>query len=228
MSPPDTRLLVLVPAYRAAESLRRLIPRLRAQLDADLLVVDDGSEDGTPEIIAQAGIADIRHSTNLGKGAALRSGFLWAHEHDYEWILTMDADGQHQPEDALALWRQAGTGKVLIGNRMKEANAMPLLRRWTNRLMSAWISRRLRQSIPDSQCGLRLYHRTCLPIQPTVSSRFAAETEHLFQVDQRGFPIVSVPVACRYLSGKSHIRPVRDTVLFLRSMVHPGETPEPV
>jgi glycosyltransferase involved in cell wall biosynthesis len=158
----------------------------------------------------------IRHTVNQGKGAALNTGFRAAREQGWDAVLTMDADGQHAPEDIPAfLAALAGGGAdAWVGNRMGGANAMPLVRRLTNRFMSWLLSREMGQWVPDTQCGFRLFTARAIPAAPTDSQRFAAESEVLLDLAGRGVRFGAVPIRVIYGDERSKIRPLRDTIRF--------------
>jgi len=107
---------------------------------------------------------------------------------------------------------------VLIGNRMSDPRSMPLIRRWTNRIMSSWLSRLMHQDVPDTQNGFRLYRLDALGSCRARSQRFDAESEILLHLARNGVPIGSVPVSTRYGSESSRIRPITDTYRFLRML----------
>ena len=179
----------------------------------DVLVVDDGSSDDTAEQAAEAGATVIRLPENAGKGAALNRGFDEAQAQGFDAVITMDGDGQHAPDDLPTFIEAYARGPhcVLIGNRMADTRSMPAVRRWTNRIMSAWLSRLMRQDVPDTQNGFRLYALEALGPFRARSERFDAESEILLHLAAQGVSIGSVPVSTRYGAEQSKIRPVRDT-----------------
>lgn len=210
---------VVIPAYMESRRVGNVIEGVRAYCE-DVVVVDDGSTDGTDQAAEREGAVVLRHETNLGKGAALESGFRYARDRGFEAVVTMDADGQHDPQDLPAFFSTYGSGefKVLVGNRMDRATGMPLLRRWTNRFMSGMLSRVMGQSVPDTQCGYRLYALAVLPGNDMDADRFAAESEILLWLSDRGVRIGSVPIRIIYGDEQSKIRPVRDTLRFVRML----------
>jgi glycosyltransferase involved in cell wall biosynthesis len=207
---------VVVPAYNEARRIGEVVLGIRRHCP-DVIVVDDGSKDDTARVAAEAGATVIRHTANRGKGAALNTGFQASREGGYAFVITMDADGQHAPEDLPAFLKaRRETGfPVLVGTRMDQAQSMPLVRRLTNRFMSWLLSRRMGQRVPDTQCGFRLFARDALPTVPTDSQGFAAESEVLLDLAEGGARIGSVPIQVIYRDETSKIRPVRDTLRFL-------------
>lgn len=216
----STDLCVLIPAFQAGKTIRALVEEVKQYTD-HVIVVDDGSKDDTGDIAQAAGATVLRHSRNRGKGAAIKTGIAYCLEHPCEWLITMDADGQHVPEVIPQFVRayQRTRISVLLGNRMAERERIPWLRRRTNQIMSRWISHAMGQYVPDSQCGYRLYHRDVLPYLCADSERFAAESEFLLHVGERGIRVGSVRVPVIYdRKQRSSIRPARDTLQFLRML----------
>ncbi len=213
---PEPRRCALVPAFQEAGRIGGVVRRIRAHLDP-VLVVDDGSTDGTAAEAEAAGATVLRLTRNQGKGVALNTGFSYAREHGIEVVVTLDADGQHDPDDIprfLEAYERTGI-PVLIGNRMGAPRGMPRIRRWTNRIMSGFLSRAMRQYVPDSQCGFRLYRCDVLPFIEPRARRYAAESEILLHIAARGIRMDSVPIAVIYRDENSKINPFRDTVQFL-------------
>jgi glycosyltransferase involved in cell wall biosynthesis len=206
---------VVIPAYREQRMIGDVVQRVRKYVPT-VVIVDDGSSDRTAEEAAAAGAVVIRHARNLGKGVALNTGFEHARRNGFDCLITMDADGQHDPADIprfIEAYERTGI-PVLIGNRMGMLSNMPLVRKLTNRYMSWLLSRAMRQYVPDTQCGFRLYRCDVLPFIETQSARFAAESEILLHIAARGIRMDSVPITVIYNEGKSKINPLRDTFRF--------------
>jgi len=210
---------VIIPAYREGGRIGAVVAGVLPYLP-HVIVVDDGSPDGTADEAGQAGALVIRHATNLGKGAALDTGFRAAREQGFEFVVTMDGDGQHAVSDLPAFmesYSRTGT-PVLVGNRMADARKMPLVRWLTNRFMSWLLSREMGQRVPDTQCGYRLYKLAVVPGLSAASKRFAAESEILLELSGKGISIGSVPVATLYGTETSKIHPVKDTLRFIKML----------
>jgi glycosyltransferase involved in cell wall biosynthesis len=211
--------LVVMPAYNEARFIGQLVRQLTG-MSIQILVVDDGSTDGTGGIAGEAGARVIRLEHNSGKGAALAAGFQYAWEGGYDAVVTLDSDGQHDPADVLRFFDTYNrTGiPVLVGNRTFDRHRMPWLRRFTNHVMSRMINRHMRQYIADTQNGFRLYQTDVINMVRSESTGFAAESEILLKLDEIGIRMGSVPVAAIYGTERSYIRPLHDTRLFFRMM----------
>jgi glycosyltransferase involved in cell wall biosynthesis len=206
---------VIIPALNEEDNIAGVVERTREFAPA-VVVVDDGSSDRTAERAEQAGAAVIRHPRNIGKGAALNSGFQYAQEHGFDVVVTMDADGQHDPAEIprfIEAYVRTGI-PVLVGNRMGDPRGMPPVRRMTNWFLSWLLSRRMKVYVPDTQCGFRLYRCDVIPFVSTESERYAAESEILLYVAARGIRVDSVPIASIYNGAASKINPVKDTFRF--------------
>ena len=206
---------VVIPAYREQRMIRGVVQSVLKYVPT-VIVVDDGSPDRTAEEAAAAGAVVVRHAANMGKGVALNTGFNYARDNRYDYLITLDADGQHDPADIprfIEAYERTGI-PVLVGNRMGVLSNMPLVRKWTNRYMSWLLSRAMNQYVPDTQCGFRLYRCDVLPFIEAQAARFAAESEILLHIASRGIHMDSVPITVIYNDEKSKINPIRDTFRF--------------
>lgn len=209
------QVIVLIPAYNEAGRIASVLEGVCQQLDA--IVVDDGSQDQTAQVAARAGAKVLHLSPNQGKGAALRVGFLNAIELGYQAILTMDADGQHDPQD-IPLFLETYQLKhpdLIIGAR--DFNLIPPIRRLANTLGRLAFSWALGQDIPDNQSGYRLVSRRLF--QESLKSHeqgFEFEVEMIRTAVQLGYRLEWVPIRTIYAGETSHIQPIVHTKNFLR------------
>ena len=204
----------LIPAYNEEKTVELVIEGCRRHA-MDIVVVDDGSTDGTHEISKRAGAHVIRHARNLGKGMALRTGFSHALHNRYDAVLSIDADGQHDAGEIPKFIEafKGGGGDIIIGSRLWQKKEIPAIKYLPNKVGVYFISRAAGQSIPDTQSGFRLYKREVLERIALRGTGFEAETEMLIRASRRGFRISSLPVRAIYPSDyKSNFRPVRDFV----------------
>ena len=213
------KVAAVIPAYFEEAHVCEVVKRTRRQLD-HVLVVDDGSGDATAARAREGGAEVVILPENRGKGAAIKSGLRYWLDREAEFVLVLDADGQHLPEeiDRFLNAAAADDAAFFIGNRMSDAGRMPFLRRVVNRYMSNRISHICGQHIPDTQCGFRMLHRRLIPHLLGGTSKFDYETEVLILASRNGFRIHSVPISTVYSDEVSSIRPVRDTLRFFKLM----------
>jgi glycosyltransferase involved in cell wall biosynthesis len=207
----------LIPAFLEETLIADVVRRSLFQLD-HVVVVDDGSADATASRAESAGAEVIRHPVNSGKGAAIKTGLRALTARGFLYCLILDGDGQHLPEEIPRFLGAANEthSHLLVGNRMSDTRTMPFVRRMTNSFMSGTISRLCGQPIPDTQCGFRMIHADLAPHLDCPSNAYEYETEMLLIAARRGFRISPVPITTIYGDEKSKIRPVRDTIRFLR------------
>ncbi len=210
---------VLIPAYNEGERIAAVV-RDVLKVCPNVVVVDDGSPDNTADAARGAGATAVLVQTpNQGKGAALNRGFEHAREKGYEFVVTVDGDGQHAADDIPAFVDAYAQGvPVIIGNRMSDTATMPFIRRLTNRFMSWLISRKMGQRVPDTQNGFRLYKTSVIPEMQTGSQRFAAESEILLDLAANGVEMGAVPIQVIYRDEKSKINPIKDTWRFFKML----------
>jgi glycosyltransferase involved in cell wall biosynthesis len=215
--PESSRVCAIIPGYNEHESVGHVVRHALKHVGV-VVVVDDGSSDDTGEKAREAGAVVLRHESNMGKGEALKTGFQYAYDHHFDLLVTLDADGQHDPSDIPFFLRahQQNPSAVIIGNRMTNVADMPFRRRWTNAFMSWLLSHMVHQTIPDTQCGFRLYPREAICHIQCDQDNFAAESELIIKLARAGRNIVSVPIKTIYGHEVSAIRPVQDTWRFIR------------
>jgi glycosyltransferase involved in cell wall biosynthesis len=211
---------LLIPAFNAESSLAELVNRLHNAIgDVQIIVVDDGSSDRTNDVAVSVGAVVLRHQKNCGKGAALQTGFDFLNKQaEIEFILTMDADLQHQPEDVpkFFLAQQKTNTDILIGWRERIGTRMPVHRRLSNTVTSALVGLRTGVKIKDSQCGFRLIRRSVIESVRLESTGYEAETEFLIKAARRGFTIEFVPVQTIYGKEKSYMTHWATTMNFIK------------
>jgi glycosyltransferase involved in cell wall biosynthesis len=206
----------IIPAYNAESTIGEVIERTKKYIPR-VIVVNDGSTDRTEDVAHKRATEVLSLPSNRGKGFALRQGFGLALSNGCRAILTLDADGQHDPVDIpnFLTAHERDTQAILIGSRMAQADHFPTQRYYSNRTAAFFISKALGQSLEDTQCGFRLYPAEILRSIPLTTSHFQTETEVLLRAVQRGIRLNSVPVKNIYhLNGnapRSNFRPVIDT-----------------
>ncbi len=211
---------VLIPAYNAGTSLEELVNRLHRSVgDMQVIVVDDGSIDNTAEIAHLVGATVLRHDKNCGKGAALQTGFdFFKKQSDVEFIITLDADLQHRPEDIqnILSTQHHTSADIVIGWRERTGTKMPVHRILSNTLTSALVSLKTGIKIKDSQCGFRLIRKRVLDNIQLESNGYEAETEFLIKAARLKFKIEFVPVCTVYSNEKSYMTHWATTINFIK------------
>lgn len=209
---------VVIPAYNEEENLAGLLQKVKAK-GLSVLAVDDGSIDNTYVVAKKWADVVLHNIKNLGKGISLRRAISYLFEEDhFDYIITMDGDGQHDVDDLDEFLAQAEKGApFVVGNRMGNPIGMPHTRIITNRFMSWLISRIAQQYIPDTQCGFRMMKRELLQQIVINTKKFEIESEILIKAARGGFPITSIPIRSIYSKNvRSKIRPLADTIRFIK------------
>jgi glycosyltransferase involved in cell wall biosynthesis len=213
--PTAPEIIAIIPAYQAEGTIGAVAREAGRHLP--VLVVDDGSTDGTADAARAAGVDVLRQVPNQGKGAALRRGFERALGAGARAVVTLDADGQHDPAcipDFLAAWRSSGAA-LIIGRR--DFSRMPPSRRLANMLGTMVFSWAVGRHIADNQSGYRLIAQPLLPRLPdSQEAGFEFEVEMITLAIRAGLAIEWVPIPTIYDDQGSHIRPVQHVTHFLR------------
>jgi len=209
-------IVAVIPGYNEAPRIGAVV--LEARKHLPVLVVDDGSTDRTAEVAREAGATTIEQRPNQGKGAALRLGFAAALQYGSDAILTLDADGQHDPVEIPRFLAAATTEPppdLIIGQR--SFRAMPAVRRLSNEIGRIAFSWAVGRDIPDNQSGYRLVSRRLA--EATLASDepgFAFEVEQITTCIRMGGTIAWVPIRTIYAGAPSHIRPLAHIREFVR------------
>lgn len=207
---------IAIPAYNEARTIRALALQALA-LCPRLIVVDDGSTDGTAGQLEGLPVTLLRLASNRGKAAALRQAFAEALRRGATCVVTLDGDGQHDPVDALALvraWRRH-PDRLIVGSRLHDKANFPPARYRANRFACFWISWAAGHPIADSQSGMRVYPAAVLRMATAGGvrgDRFTFESEILIEAANHGIRTLAVAIPGRYPPNArpSHFRPVVD------------------
>jgi glycosyltransferase involved in cell wall biosynthesis len=214
------KFVVLIPVYNEQNTIVKLSQDLD-KLQIPYMFIDDGSTDKTLPTLWMKDIPALAYFPNKGKGHAIKIGARYLIEMGYEWILIMDGDGQCAVEDIekfdYALLFGDESTRIFIGNRMTNSKAMPKIRYLANKYSSLVLSKLANLSIPDTQCGFRLIHKSVFENLSLKGERFDMESEILVKAGQAGMKVTSVPIQCIYdKKRQSKFRPLRDGLRFLR------------
>ena len=207
-----SRIAAIIPALNEAGSIAQVVEGIRGSVD-HVVVVDDGSSDGTAARARAAGAEVIVHTANRGKGNAVRTGLARVFEGEFTHVLLLDGDMQHLPEEAAALVNQAvRTGAdVVLGQRRFDRDRMPASRYHANRIGSRVLSWFVGVPVQDTQCGFRVFRVDALRPLHLNATKYEIETEMLVKVRRRGGRVETVPVTAVYAGQQSKLRPVPDT-----------------
>lgn len=217
-----TNYWVVIPAYNEASTVRDVAKRSRL-FCPNVTVVDDGSIDGTAEALAGLDVTVLRNAMNYGKGECLVRGFEYALAQGAAGVITLDADGQHVPEEILLFLEHAREQPTafLVGARRRDQRKMAFSRYLANRIADFWIGWAAGLPIEDSQSGFRLYPASLLKTEGLVLGKakgFVFESEILIEASRHGIPCRNVAVTVQPRPGHrpSHFRPLQDIAGIIR------------
>jgi glycosyltransferase involved in cell wall biosynthesis len=194
-------IVAALPAYNEEKSIAKVTIGVSRQVDK-VLVVDDGSSDATAEIAEKLGAIVIRHERNLGKGAALRTMFQWARTNNVDIMVTLDADGQHLPEEIPRVLKplMEGTADICVGSRFagQATSEMPRHRQFGARVLTGIVGSLSGLPIRDSESGFRAYSKKALSVLAPTEMGMGAEASMLLQAGEKGLAIAEVPISVAY------------------------------
>lgn len=208
-------ILALIPGYEEEPRIAAVVEGARRHLP--VVVVDDGSTDDTAMRAEASGATVLRQRPNAGKGAAIRMGFRYALERGAVAVVTLDADGQHDPAEIPAFLAafEDGRPELVIGRR--EFASMPPLRRVSNTLGGWVFSAAVGRHVPDNQSGYRLVGRRLMTaLLDSDQQGFEFEVEMIARCIALGLPLADIPIRTIYAGEPSHIRPWAHFTSFLR------------
>ena len=210
------RICALIPTYNNADTVADIVRRTHRQM-ADILVVNDGSTDDTIQQLAALdfSIHLVSYSRNRGKGYALKQGFREARRLGYDYVLTLDADGQHFPEDIPTLLHALSLhqGALIVGSRQLTDKNMPEGNKFANRFSNFWFRLQTHVALPDTQTGMRIYPLYRMRGWQWLTHRYEAELSLLVFSAWANIPMVPVPIRVYYPPREervSHFRPAYD------------------
>jgi glycosyltransferase involved in cell wall biosynthesis len=220
--PQELNFAVVIPAHNEASTIRLVVMRALRYADR-VIVVDDGSSDGTSDVLKDMPVTLLLNERNQGKAASLWRGMQHALSLGVDAVVTLDADGQHDPADIPRIVAAArrSPGRIVIGARLADREKIPPLRYFANRFANFWIAWAAGYPIEDSQSGFRLYPAALLArvrVPHGPGKGFVFESEILIEASRLGYESVPVRVAAIYpLEGRpSHFRQFVDVERIVR------------
>ena len=207
------RVFCVIPAFNEEKYIYDVAKIAKEFVDV-VVVVDDGSIDKTFSRAIDSGAVVLRHEENMGKGAALRTGFKYALEHGADIVVTLDGDMQHDPLEIPKFLEKIREedADIVVGSRfLEKVKGMPIQRRLSNFITTKVLNKVFKVPVTDSQSGFRAFKRKVLEKVTFKDNRYGAETEILIEAKRKGFNIVEVPISVKYENQKSKIRPIRET-----------------
>lgn len=215
----ENEVCAVIPTYQNAKTLLKVVADVHRVVDT-VLVVDDGSNDGTAALLDKATGNErpekvLTHPKNCGKGAALKTGLTYARQQGFRYAVTVDADGQHRADDIPALLKavEEEPDTLAIGSRGLQHENMPAKSTFANRFSNFWFALQTLQRLPDTQSGLRVYPLRRLHGLRWMSARYEAELTLLVFSAWAGVKLLPVPVSVYYPPRDqrvTHFRPGRD------------------
>lgn len=200
------KFITIIPAYNEVNTIKKVV--MGSLKYSDVLVVDDGSQDGTTDLALKTGARVIKHANNMGKGAAIRTGLNESLNNDYEIMVLIDADCQHDPHYIPSMVRNLGKKEMIICSRFMEGppQGMAFQRKLSNRLTTDILRYITGYRITDSQCGFRAISKEAALVFLNISyDGYEFESEMLYQASLNDLSVKEMPIPCSYKSEKSYI-----------------------
>lgn len=220
----SSNICVIIPAYNACETIEEVVHGALKHVQK-VIVADDGSADSTGALASAAGAEVIAIDGNKGKGNALKALFQQAMEEGFDTAISMDADGQHDPEEIpqFIAAHVGCPGCIIVGTRMHEKEKIPRARYNSMHIARFYVSLVANQFVEDTQCGYRLYPLSIIRELKLVTEKYVTETELLMKAGDMGRKIIFVKIRTIYGENGSHFRPIIDVTLitaYVVSYVH--------
>ena len=197
----NEHVLAVIPCYNEEATIGSIVLKAKRHVN-EVLVVDDGSIDDTCKIAREAGATVISHKYNKGKSIAIKTGFRYALEKDYDYVITIDGDGQHNPSEIPVVLRTVVNNghDISIGFRSGSSTEMPMWRRVGKRVLDYATSFGNGGFVTDSQCGFRAFNKKAVKaITPNLNGgAFNVESEQLIKAHELGLGVVNTNVSCKY------------------------------
>lgn len=198
----SSRFLTALPVYNERDHVGEVLKQV-VQYCSNILVVDDGSTDGTREILDDYDVEVVRHEPNRGYGSALITAFQYAIEHDFDVLITIDCDGQHEPQRIPRFVAACQDVDIVSGSRYLKAfsgdSTPPAQRRWINQVITAELNRRLGLNLTDAFCGFKAYGVDALKKLDLLETGYAMPLELWVEAARANLSVVELAVPLIYL-----------------------------
>jgi len=213
-------IVACIPAYNEENAIAKVLVKTAKYVDS-VIVCDDGSRDLTAEIARKLGVEVIQHERNFGKGAALKTLFEKARKLDPDVVVTLDSDGQHNPDEIPKLVEPIlnGEADIVNGSRFLGNAAMPKHRIAGNKTLNLLTNLRLNQKLTDTQCGFRAYSKKALKLIDVTEMGIGVDSQILMGASEKGLKIVEVPIGASYKNAKSTYNPLSHLMMVIDSVV---------
>ena len=214
-----TNICAIIPSYNVEGTISEVIQGVSQYIDKkNIIIIDDGSTDGTLEIAERTGVVVLKNTSNKGKGFSLKKGYHCAIKKDYQAVICLDADLQHDPHDIPKFLNsfENTNADLILGSRMDDLSTMPWDRQFSNQTTSLIISLLTGQRVRDSQSGYRLIKTDVLQKIKLISNKYETESELLVKALKSKFKIAHVPIKTIYNDQPSHINRFVDTLRFVK------------
>lgn len=202
----NKRVLAVIPCYNEESSIGSVVLKAKRYVD-EILVIDDGSSDDTARVAKEAGAVVVSHEVNKGKSAGIKTGFKYAIDNNFDYVVTLDGDGQHNADEIPVLLSKILNSEmdIALGKRYGKDTEMPIWRRVGKRILDYSTSCGNGGLMADSQCGFRAFNRRAIEnITPRLKGdAFSAESEQLVLANELGLKTVDAHISCRYKNLKT-------------------------
>ncbi|MCE5214770.1 MAG: glycosyltransferase family 2 protein, partial [Methanobacterium sp.] len=202
--------IIIIPAYNEEKAIKTVVKE--SLNHSDVLVVDDGSTDGTTELAKNAGAQVIKHEKNMGKGAAIKTGLKYALDNGYKAMILLDGDGQHDPRFIPILVNEIKDAGMIICSRFMQGppSGMAIQRKFSNYLTTSILRSITGYPITDSQCGFRMISDyAALMFLDLPQDGYEYDSEILYQAYLHNFPVKEMPIPSSYKGEKSYITGIK-------------------
>ncbi|PIP24085.1 MAG: glycosyltransferase family 2 protein [Candidatus Nealsonbacteria bacterium CG02_land_8_20_14_3_00_37_10] len=223
MTQQDSKIYIAIPAFNEGEIIDKVISKIKSVGFDNIIVIDDGSSDETFLKASEAGVVVFKHLINRGKGAAVKTGIEAAKILSADIVITMDADGQHNPADAERMIDLIHSGyDVVLGTRLKKGKGMPSYKILANYLGNffTWLIYGL--WVSDSQSGFRAYSKKAIYLIDTKTDRYEYDSEIIKEIKRNKLKFVEVPIEVHYTEysmNKKHKQNLKNGLKTLIKMI---------